>query len=346
MSDDVIDDAVVLGFLRSQEIVPFHVLSHLLGRFSRVLGQNLLQTPLEIDGLAGLDLDIGRLPLEAARDLVDQDLGVRQGHALYFRPAGQDDRPHRHRDPDAGGLDVGFHVLHRVVEGEPGVHLAARRVDVDLDVLLGVLGLEMDQLGDDEIRDLVVDRSAEKDDPLVEQTGVDVERTLATRGLLDHHGNQRAHFGVLSLLPGVHSFVSVVGVSLTNIQIASRAASCSGAMRSTSPAMRSRVRARRMFSRSVSYAPAACACSMILSGSSKRSRKAWSTSSSETWIPSWSAAASSTSSPATEAAAWSRRRLIRSSGESPDIWMYVSSEPPLRWRTASSSRTSVRVRAS
>ena len=60
--------------------------------------------------------------------------------------------------------------------------------------LSGILGLEVDQLGDDQVRDLIVDRRAEEDDPLVEQTGVDVEGTLAARGLLDDHGYERAHW--------------------------------------------------------------------------------------------------------------------------------------------------------
>src|SRR5262249_43271562 len=157
---------------------------------------------------------------------------------------------------------------HRVVDREAGVDLPARRVDVDLDVLLRVLGLEMDQLRDDEVRDLIVDRRAEEDDPLVQQTRVDVERALTTRRLLDDHGNQRAQFR-LSLLPGVHSFVSVLGFSLSGVQIASRAAACSGGMRSTSDAIRSSVRARRMASRSLSYTPASRACSITLSASSK-----------------------------------------------------------------------------
>ena len=72
--------------------------------------------------------------------------------------------------------------------------------------LSGILRLEVEQLGDDEVRDLRVDLRAEEDDALVQQARVDVERALATRGLLDHHGDQRAHSG--SLLPGVHNFFS------------------------------------------------------------------------------------------------------------------------------------------
>src|SRR4051794_41214508 len=52
----------------------------------------------------------------------------------------------------------------------------------------------MQQLRHDQVRDLVVHRSAEEDDPLVEQARVDVEGALAPRALLDdhwHEGHQR-----------------------------------------------------------------------------------------------------------------------------------------------------------
>jgi hypothetical protein len=123
---------------------------------------------------------------------MDEDLRVGQRHALSLRPAGEKQRAHAHRDPDADRLHVGLDELHRVVDGEPVVDGAARRVDVDRDVLVGVLGLEVEQLGDSEVRDLVVDRRAEEDDPLVQEPGVDVERALTERRLFDHHRDQRA----------------------------------------------------------------------------------------------------------------------------------------------------------
>jgi hypothetical protein len=49
----------------------------------------------------------------------------------------------------------------------------------------------MEQLGDDQVRDLVVDLGAEDDDPLGEQPRLDVEGALATGGLLDHHRDHR-----------------------------------------------------------------------------------------------------------------------------------------------------------
>jgi hypothetical protein len=41
--------------------------------------------------------------------------------------------------------------------------------------LSGVLGLEVDQLGHDQVGDLVVDLLADEHDPLPEQAGVDIE---------------------------------------------------------------------------------------------------------------------------------------------------------------------------
>jgi hypothetical protein len=66
----------------------------------------------------------------------------------------------------------------------------ARGVDVEEDVLLGVLRLEEQHLGDDQIRDVVVDRLAEEDDVVFEQPRVDVVGALAARRLLHDHGDQ------------------------------------------------------------------------------------------------------------------------------------------------------------
>src|SRR5690348_2112971 len=74
VGDHLVDDSVGVRFFRSHVVVALHVLRDLVVGLVRVQGDDLLQTPLEIDRLARLDLDIGALALEAARDLVDQDL--------------------------------------------------------------------------------------------------------------------------------------------------------------------------------------------------------------------------------------------------------------------------------
>src|SRR4051812_23676791 len=348
MDDHTVDDAVVQGFLRGHEVIAFHVLRDLVHLLSRVLGHDLLESPLEGDRLPGMDLDIGRLPLEAAPDLVNQDLGVRQRHPLSFRAACKEERAHRHRGPDADRLHVRLDELHRVVDREPVVHGAARRVDVDREVLVGILGLQMQELRDDQVRDLVVDGRSEEDDPLVEQAGVDVERALAARGLLDHHRDQRAHAG--SLLPGVHSFVSVWGDSFSGVQMLSRARASSTGTRFASAATRSSALRSRRSTRRTSWRPLSNTWRTASSGSSSASsacsRIRSSISESVTSMPSWSATASSTSSRATESAASAPMRCTSSSALWPESWKYASALMPRLSRERPSPFSSSRVRAS
>jgi hypothetical protein len=81
----------------------------------------------------------------------------------------------------------GLHELHRVVDRKACVDAAAGRVDVEADVLVGVLGLEEQHLRDDHVRRRVLDLGAEEDDSLAEQPREDVEGALeASVGLHDH----------------------------------------------------------------------------------------------------------------------------------------------------------------
>jgi hypothetical protein len=129
-------------------------------------------------------------PLDPSERLVDHDPRVRQGKALVLGAGRQEERSHRGRLPHADRADVGLDVLHRVVDRHARRHRAARRVDVQRDVLVRVLGLEEEHLRDHEVRDLVLDIGRQEDDPLLEQTREDVERPLAAGRLLHHHWNQ------------------------------------------------------------------------------------------------------------------------------------------------------------
>jgi hypothetical protein len=143
------------------------------------------------------------MTFEARGDLVDEDLRVGERHALALGPAREQQRAHRHRDADADRLHVGLDELHRVVDREARVDRSAGRVDVHRDVLLGVLRLEVQQLRDYQVRDLVIDRRPQEHDPLVQQAAVDVERALASRGLLDNHRHKWTHdprFGFASTM--------------------------------------------------------------------------------------------------------------------------------------------------
>src|SRR6185503_9944570 len=65
--------------------------------------------------------------------------------------------------------------------------------DVQRDVLVRILGLEVQQLRHDQVRDLIVHGGPEEDDALGEVAGIDVERALPTGGLFDDHRYECAH---------------------------------------------------------------------------------------------------------------------------------------------------------
>ncbi len=105
-----------------------------------------------------------------------------------FAPRQQNRRDGR-RLPDADGRHVRLDRLHRVVHGETRRYHATGRVDIHLDVAVGVLFFQKQQLCDYEISDMVIHRLADKDDAVFEQARIDVIGALTTRGLLDYHRN-------------------------------------------------------------------------------------------------------------------------------------------------------------
>ncbi len=141
--------------------------------------------------------------------------------ALALGAGREQERAHRGRLPHADGRHSGLHVLHGVVDREAGRDRAARRVDVEDDVLVGVFGLEEQHLGDDDVGDVVVDRRAEEDDAVLEQARVDVVAALAAVGLLDDRRDDEvvdrggASCPPSSLAPGPAGSTSAWGAAVT-----------------------------------------------------------------------------------------------------------------------------------
>src|SRR5918912_4079146 len=71
----------------------------------------------------------------------------------------------------------------------------------------------MQELGDDQVGDLVVHRRAEEDDPLVQEAAVDVERALPAGGLFDDHRYEWAHGPRFVSLRELESFSRAGGPS-------------------------------------------------------------------------------------------------------------------------------------
>ena len=71
--DDPVDEAVARGLVGGEEAVALHVRVDLLDRLAGVLGVDLVDAPARLEDLARVDLDVGRLALEARGRLVDED---------------------------------------------------------------------------------------------------------------------------------------------------------------------------------------------------------------------------------------------------------------------------------
>ena len=110
--------------------------------------------------------------------------------ALPLGSAGQQNRGHRSGLTHAIGHDVRFHQPHRVENRKTRGNRAAGRIDVQRNILLRILGGQEQHLGDDQVRDVVVDRRAQENNVFLEKARINVESALAARSLFDHHGHQ------------------------------------------------------------------------------------------------------------------------------------------------------------
>src|SRR5688572_19695081 len=178
--EDLIDDPVRLRLLGTHEAVALRVTADLLDVLPGVMREDPRQLVDERLELLHLDEDVGRVATEAAGALVDHDARVRQRVTLALGTSRHEHRRHRRCLPDADRAHRRFEVLHRVVDRQAGGDDAAGRVDVEVDVALGVLRLEEQQLGDDQVGHRVLDGVPDEDDPLLEQAREDVVGALAS----------------------------------------------------------------------------------------------------------------------------------------------------------------------
>ena len=160
-------------------------------RVAGMLDEDAVEAFLDLDELLGVDQDVLGGAFHAGQGLVDHDAGIGQGLAFAGRAGGQQHGAHRGALADAVGGHVAIDELHGVVDGHAGGDASARRIDVHVDVGLGIFRLQEEQLGDDGVGHFVVDLRAEKDDAVFQQAAVDVHRPLFAAALLDDVWNQR-----------------------------------------------------------------------------------------------------------------------------------------------------------
>src|SRR5215467_11397811 len=116
---------------------------------------------------------------------------VGKSESLSGGPGRQQDCSHGGALSDADRSYVGPNELHSIVDGHARGNGTAGTVYIQRDVAIGILCFEKEQLGDNQIGYGVVDRSADEDYIVLEQTRVNVKGALASGSLLYNHWNQR-----------------------------------------------------------------------------------------------------------------------------------------------------------
>ncbi|MPM27315.1 hypothetical protein SDC9_73825 [bioreactor metagenome] len=172
----MVDEAVLEGLLRGEPPVAVGVRLDLLQRLAGVLGDELGHLLLRGQQLLGVDLDLGGGATDGTQWLVHQDPAVRQGVALAAAAGAEQELSHRGGHAHGHRGDVVRDPLHGVVDRHACGHRAARGVDVEVDVLLRVLGVQQEHLGADRVRVLVLDLRTQEDDPVRQEGLVDIVR--------------------------------------------------------------------------------------------------------------------------------------------------------------------------
>ena len=190
MGVDLVDQTVLQGLLGGHEVVAVGIPLDLLNGLTGVLGQDLVEHITGAEDEIGADLNVGGLTLGTAQGLVDHDLAVGQGDPLALGTGGEQEGTHRGGHTDADGGHVALDEVHGVVDGHACGDRAAGAVDIEGNILVGILRLQEEELGNHQRGGCVVDLIRQENDAVVEQAGVDVVSALAAAGLLDHRGNE------------------------------------------------------------------------------------------------------------------------------------------------------------
>ena len=174
LGQDVVYHSVFQCLPGGHPVVAVHVGEDLVERLPGAFGDNLAELGARLLNLLGGNEDVRSLALSPAQRLVDQDAGVGERRTLALLAGTEQDCTHRGGHAGADGPDRRGDELHGVIDGEAARNLAARCVQVEGDVRLAVQRRQEEQLGLDDVRDIVVDGHAQEDDAVHEQAAEDV----------------------------------------------------------------------------------------------------------------------------------------------------------------------------
>ena len=121
---------------------------------------------------------------------MDHHPRVRECKTFSLCSRTEQNRRHAGRLTHAVGLHIAGDDFHAVQNRKSGRDDSSRTVDVKINILLRIFRLKIEQLRDNQIGHNIINRRAEKDDPVFQKTGVDIISALSLAGLFDHHGHK------------------------------------------------------------------------------------------------------------------------------------------------------------
>jgi len=160
-------------------------------RLSRMRCQDPVQIGTKAQNLPCLKVDVCSLALKSAHPwLVNQNSGVRKRKSFLVRACRQKHSRHAGGLSYADGAHVVLDELHRIVNRQARRDRSAGAVDVQRNIAVRVFGFEEQQLGNDQIRNVVVNRRADEDDAVAKQPRINVVGAFASVRLFNNHRNQ------------------------------------------------------------------------------------------------------------------------------------------------------------
>ena len=121
-----------------------------------------------------MDLYIRCLPLHTSERLVDHNLCVGKRKSLALCTARKKECAHgcRHTDTDSG--NIAFDVVHSVVDRHSCRDRASGAVDVKINILVGILRLEIEELCNNERCGNIVYLIRKENDSVIKKSGINV----------------------------------------------------------------------------------------------------------------------------------------------------------------------------
>lgn len=188
--DDLVDETVLESLLGIHEVVALCILFYLWELLTRVICNELVQEILGLDDVLSVDGNICCLAFRTTERLVNHDFGVGESEALSLGTGHEDDGATGRSHTKTDSRHIWRDELHRVVHGHGRCDLTTWGVDVKDDVLLGILLLEEEELSDDGVGDIVIDRCTQEHNAFLEEARVDVVHTFTELRLLDHRWDE------------------------------------------------------------------------------------------------------------------------------------------------------------